>query len=673
MVSTADNRERISTLMASADEDARLEGLRLLGQADPGACLDLVFQGLADASWRVRKEATELFLRFPDRSGRINEVIALLHAEENAGLRNAAVDILVRMGREAVPLLLDQAGCPDHDVRKFIVDILGEIADPRAIPTLLEALDDEDGNVRAAAAENLGKLRSGEAVPRLLDAMRHPDVLLRFTILDALGKIGAPIPLSRLLPFRNDPLLRKALIDCLGLVGDATAVSELLAGLVDPMRNVRETSLLSLVALADRYPVEVRESLAGYNLAGTVEELLVNLDEHQPTSRRQAAVRVLGWLADSRALTPLLQLLGDEVLQRSVLSALVNMALRRPQPVIAAWNTVPVLQRAYLAYVFSEAECADALPLLRDALGSEDARLAQMAVHALGRLGGITELGAMAACLRHADADVRDAAAHSLSNLGRRFPAEILAALEPLLEDNDPSHRSAAIGVIGRLEDPVVVQRLAMALKDPAAEVRRAAIGAFSGAAVNDHLLALQLALTDEDVDVRRSAAEKLGNSSNPEAIEGLRLALRDEDLWVRVAAVRSLGRLGGVAEAETIGLLLDDPVGLVTIAVLETLTELLGEQACPRICTALAHPDEEVASVALRLLSRFEGGAWLPANVEMLVNHPVCDVRAYGVGLLPGLLGEAARPILDRRLEVESDATVRQQIGDALRNLAAH
>lgn len=668
-MSTVNSRDKIATLMASADEEVRLEGIRSI--ADAGNFLDLVFQGFGDASWRVRKEAADLFLRLPSRLELISEIIKLLHAEENAGLRNTAVDILVRLGRDAVPMLLDQARCPDHDVRKFIVDILGEIADRRAMPRLLEALDDEDGNVRAAAAENLGKLRSGEAVPKLLDAMRHQDVLLRFTILDALGKIGVPVPLPRLLPFRNDQLLRKALIDCLGLVGDATAVSELLSGLVDPMRNVRDASLLSLVALADRYPEEVRQLLANQNGSGTVEAVLGYLDESQLPTARQAAVRTLGWLASPQAIPPLLQVLGDEVLQHDVLSALVNIAQRHPQAAIDAWEGVPILQRAYLAYVYSEAGCAAALPLLRAALNSDDARLVQMAAHALGRLGGVAELGDMAGCLRHPDADVRDAAAQSLGVLGRRFPAEMLTVLEPLLSDDDPSHRSAAIGIIGRLDDVVVAQRLAMALKDPAAEVRRSAISALSGSAIDDHLLAIQLALTDEDLEVRRAAAEILGSSGNPEAIHGLRLALRDEDLWVRAAAVRSLGRLGGVDEAETIGLLLDDPVGLVSIAALETLGDLLGERACPLICAALDHPDEEVVNVALRLLTKNGADNWLTANAESLVNHPARSIRAYFIGLLAGLAGERVRSVLERRLPIEADEMIRQQINDTLRDLS--
>jgi HEAT repeat protein len=596
VVTTGNNREKITALLASVEEEDRLEAIRMITGVVAEELLDLVFQGFGDSSWRVRKEATDLYLRLPVSRELVGEIIELLHAEENAGLRNAAVDILVRMGGDAVPMLLDQAGCPDHDVRKFIVDILGEIADPRAIPRLLAALADVDGNVRASAAENLGKLRSAEAVPALLDAMSFPDVLLRFTILDALGKIGVPVPLARLLPFRDEKLLRKALVDALGLVGDADAAVELLSGLTDPMRNVRDASLQALVALAERYPEEIHRFLATQNLPATAESVLAYMEDAQPPALRQAAARVLGWLASPRAVRPLLDRLEEESLQHDALYALVNICLCHPQALLDAWSVVPPLQRAYLAYVFGEANCAAGADLLRSALGSDDARLTQMAAHALGRLGGVADLGALAEGLRHADADVRDAASRALCALGNRFPAEILAALEPSLGDADPARRGAAVSVLGRLADATIAQRLAMALKDPAAEVRRSALKALAGVAAAEHLLAIQLALTDEDVEVRRTAAEILGTCGDPDAVHGLRLALRDEDLWVRASAVRSLGKVGGAAEAETISQLLGDPVGLVSIAVLETLVSLLGGGARPVLERRLAvEPDELV------------------------------------------------------------------------------
>jgi HEAT repeat protein len=121
----------------------------------------------------------------------------------------------------------------------------------------------------------------------------------------------------------------------------------------------------------------------------------------------------------------------------------------------------------------------------------------------------------------------------------------------------------------------------------------------------------------------------------------------------------------------EAVAPLLDDPVGLVSIAVLETLGEVLGEQACPLLLPALAHPDAEVVNVALDLLSRHATAAWLTVNAEALANHPSGIVRGRSALLLAVLAGAGVRPVLERRLAVETETTVRQQLADALAELA--
>ena len=64
-----------------------------------------------------------------------------------------------------------------------------------------------------------------------------------------------------------------------------------LAGLTDPMRNVRDASLLGIVALADRHPEEVRAFLTRRDFSSTAESVLAYLDEQQDNPKRLAAVR----------------------------------------------------------------------------------------------------------------------------------------------------------------------------------------------------------------------------------------------------------------------------------------------------------------------------------------------------------------------------------------------
>jgi len=100
----------------------------------------LLLRALGDADWRVRKTAVEALVGL-----RGNDVLeGLLHslsAHDNAGERNSAIEALIHIGSDSVDALLAAVETHDVDVRKFIVDILGEIKDPRSVPLLISRLD----------------------------------------------------------------------------------------------------------------------------------------------------------------------------------------------------------------------------------------------------------------------------------------------------------------------------------------------------------------------------------------------------------------------------------------------------------------------------------------------------------------------------------------------------
>ena len=667
--------EQISIALNSPDEEVRLQGLRDLAASESIDGLDLIFKAFGDASWRVRKESIALFLTMPVSRELIGEIIELLHAEENAGLRNAAVEILIGMGRDAVPMLLDQSRCPDHDVRKFIIDILGDIAAPESIPTLIRGLEDDDSNVRASAAENLGKLRTAEAVPALLKAMQHPDLLLQFTILEALSKIAAPVPLAELLPYKDEKLLRKALVDCLGKAGDASAINELVVALTDPMRNVREAAILALVEISSRHPEQVRRQLAECEKGPAAVAAIGYLDDEFNDSLKRASVRGLGWLAAEDAVEPLLQLLEYESLQQEAMAALVDIGNAAPRTLLASWSAVRGNSRACLAYAFGESECAESLPLLQEGLRDVDPQIVRMSAYALGKIGAVQMLPDLVECLQNDSSEVQEAASQALISLGHQFPDEAFAALQPLLAHNEPRQRMFAVMVLRELDNPAVLDTLSMAIKDSAAEVRRAAVRVFERYDVGEHISTLLLSLTDEDAEVRRTVVEILGNCNDEDALDGLQLALQDEDIWVRSSAVRGLGRIAGdqIASGRSRALVeqaLTDPVGLVSIAALETLADLAGADASLQMIAALDHSDEEVVTAAMNLLTHFGAEDWIQDHAERLINHPFWAVRAQVARSAVEVLGAGVRPLLEERLGVETEEVVRQQLADLLAEL---
>lgn len=660
---------QIEQLLKSENEDDRLLGLKQLAQQGVEKHLEYVYQALGDQSWRVRKEAAEVFFKVPHAAALTSEIIELLHSQDNAGLRNAAVEILVKFGRQAIPELLEELNCNDHDVRKFIVDVLGSIGDERAVDGLVLALEDEDSNVRAAAAENLGKLKADSAAPALLKAMQSRDLMFRFTALEALAQMRAEIDSEQLLPFQNERLLRKALFDCLGLIGNAASIPVLTVALLDQMRDVAEAAALALYRLARRNIKGVSpalQALAGGQVVPQLEALL----ESRTEEVRRAGVFLLGEIGDAAAVGCLLPLLEDQQLAQLAAEALVAIGRKSPEVLIRQWPEAPIRQRTGLAYLYGEAGCVGAHAVLHVGLRSQDASLRHAAAQSLGRLGDASALAPLVECLNDESEEVRASIVGALSRLGETCPEATRQAVTPLLEAESPENRSCAVSVLGRLQGPEIERMLAFAIKDESPEVRRSAVRAMQGRNGEEQIQTLLLALTDEDVDVRRMATEILGQLRDESLIEALQLALRDDDLWVRSTAVRSLGLIATPEALRLIETALSDPVGLVVIAALETLAEASPMPPQQQLLAALEHADEEVVNAALKLLSGLGIDVWVADSAEPLLNHRNWEVRLSTARSLAACQGVACMGLLEARLLIEGEDLVRLELQDLLMTL---
>lgn len=661
--------DRIEIMLTATDEETRLQGLRELTQVGARQYMASIYRALGDESWRVRKEAVAVFLGITGVGSLAGEVVDLLHTEDNAGLRNAAVEILVGLGRQASAALVEELSCSDHDVRKFVLDILGEIGDDSCVPAMIGALADPDNNVRAAAAENLGKLRAAEATPALLDALAIPDLLLRFATLEALGQIEVPLPVERLLPLAEERLLRKALFDCLGRLGDADAIPTLVNGLGDTMRNVRSAAAQALHAVANRHAEEVAAALSRQAGSPLLDKLAELLESHDIAVCR-AAIGLLGWSKDVRYLSRMLQLFDDEVLRDAAAAALIGYGDAATEVLLSLWREGDDRRKSYLAYVFAALDCRDALPLLHEALTTANPELQVMLLHALGRLGGEGELHHMAVLLTAESDEVRGGATDALTQIGTRNPRAAVAVLTPLFSSEDAELRMRIVQILGRLAEGEVESLMLMALKDESAPVRRSAVQAVGRNWSERRLQSLLLVLTDEDQEVRRLAVEALGTSTDSQVLRPLTLALQDEDIWVRAAAVRALGHLPQAEALLAVEGALGDSVGLVVIATLETLVAMDQSRAQVALVAALDNSDEEVVSAALQLLAQYGDSVWIEQQVERLLNHRHWEVRVTFARILAAEFGLKSIPPLEARLLVEGEDLVRQQIKDLLLDL---
>jgi len=655
-----DIEQLLKKKLESNREEERVQAVRELAGFGSDVAIALLYQAMGDSSWRVRKEAADAFLSFP-RSGELaGDIVELLHSQDNAGLRNTAVNILIHLGVQSLPVLLDEVNCIDHDVRKFVLDILGDIGDSSSSTAMIVAMSDTDRNVQAAAAENLGKIGAADAVPALLDAMVDADLLMQFTILESLGKIGKPIPIEKILPYNDNPLLRKALFECIGRANVEEGIPLLVQGLSDKMGNVSEAAVLSLAALCFNQRKSVADTLLANSEAA---QALVGLTHSSNIAVVRAAIKLLPFTGDASSADRLLAIIENEEVRQESASALVLMGRSAVYSMFSQWATANDRTRLYLSYLAGETGCVEAVPMLLSELSSDDVSLRMSCAQALGRLNEIAAVPFLVDMLQSSVPELRGTAQDALAALIHAYPEKIIEVLSPLVEDDDSAIRAAVISVLGRIDYKKIAHLVTLALKDESASVRRAAISALGSNPAKEHLDVLMLALTDEDAEVRRGGAEAIGMIKNPQAVDALALALFDEDIWVRASVIRSLGKIRVKRSVLLIKEALGDPIGLVCIAALEALAEIDPEEAFPLLVASLYHEDEEVVIAALQQLVGSGRRDWLASMSDVLINHQHWEVRLNYARALESLGEHGFRKALEDRLVVEGEEMVRQQL----------
>ncbi|MRR33385.1 HEAT repeat domain-containing protein [bacterium] len=667
---SADDPNSSTQGLSSRDEETRRSAVAALAARPLSETRDLLMRAMGDESWRVRKEAVEIFLASPVAGQYAEQLFELLRSPDNAGLRNSSVEALVRLGKASIPVLSAHADDKDCDVRKFVVDILGGIGDVSSLPLLIAALDDADPNVRAAAAENLGLIGHVRAVQPLLEALARPDLALRHTILEALGRTGGPVPAPIVIPFLKEGLLKKAVYRCLGSAGGAEAVPALVAGLAEPAKGVREAVVMAVMDIRDRNPqeraaAEIDALLKGVQGTSVVDGLLTLRDT--PDIRMQRAlITILGTIGDARAVSSILRACVNESLLPDCLHALRNLGADTESILEEEFSSADEGEKATILRICGEMGERGALPLARKGMDDPAPQVREAAVRAVGRMGLVDLVHEVAALLEDFDQDVRTASLETLALLSGSAAPLVAEIAVSLAVGTDPDKRRNAAFLCGVLRDE---ERLALLMKDEDDLVRRTAVQGMAALASNDAVQHLTLSLTDENPEVRIAAATALGATGREDALEPLALVTRDEDPWVRCAALRSLGRIGGPRALEAIEATLEGAFGLVCLAALEALGRIGGEKSLELTRRAASSGDDEVVKAAISILAD-HGDPWLDDHLEDLLRHPHWDVRNTAVRFLAVRQGREAIPVLRRALEREGDALVKGRIVEILERL---
>lgn len=654
--------------LLDANPDVRRDALlRAAGISDRSG-MGVLLRGLYDPEWRVRKTAVEILSQRPEKEV-IEGLAAILESEENAGARNSSVEALVRIGPAAVPSLLDRLPQSEGDVRKFIVDILGEIGDRRAAEGLVSLLKDSDENVRSSAIEALGRLGDTTVVPALIEILGSGNVWLAYSAVEALGRLGDPRAALPLIAALGERVLREAAFRALGRLGDVRAVPPLAAGLWDGNASIRAAALKSLSGLADRVDLEKEISSLSAEVRGRAGEALIRILV-EDSEARQPALRMLLVLREPRAVDSLVSLLSDASVEDDLVSALAAFGPAAVPPLLRSLTNDNEQVRRAAARALGAGGDRAAVPPLMECVKDGNGHVRQQAARALGRIGDVSTVPGIMPLLGDPFPDVQDAAVEALSAL---LSPEDVAVLDPELSSPSPSRRRNAVAILGQVGGPGAGPRIVFALKDEKRGVRRAAVESLallSGEDFPDKISSLLRALTDEDGEVRLLAARAIGRGVEKDedrrlAEAGLQNLLTDEDIWVRAAAARSLGWVGTPEALDALAGLFqrggtEEPVIMAAI-------EAFGERADARlpslVIPLLSTPDPEVRKAALSALSPFP---WEEVGeaVYAALADPSWSVRRTAVGLVAGsgLPGAEVRRRLAPIAQGDPDDLVREE-----------
>lgn len=691
-----EDRERESVLrdLESEDEEVRRLAVERSFGLRPAEVVPRLVERLGDASWRVRKAAVERLGAWPDGDAIAQALIRALADGENPGRRNAAVDALVQSGSAAVPRLIEAISTEDVDVRKFVVDVMAGIGDPRAIPVLVDHLEDVDQNVRAACADALGAIGGADAVSALI-AMVTADGqedLVRYSGLCALAGLQVAVPTRDLAGALESPVLRPAALEVLGGAGeDREAPAVLLKALGDPGRASREAAMRALLSLLAWMEPDACDELAGrirevgHGAPQIVTHAIERLSEAD-LATRLVLVQFLGLLRAPEAPVPLLLAGGDEALAQVALSALEMMGETAEGAIADVWQDLEALARRDACAFFGRTTGARSAECLVMAVDDADPTVRTTAAASIGERGlreGLEPLiQRLTASSEERDADGDDERAALVGALvalagpgGAADPDRTMFLLDAALHGAPEPVRVAIACVLGDLARPQDREMVSLLLKDPSPRVRRAAVAAIVRLEPEAAAEPLHLAIADESADVRIAVATALGERANAEVFPDLRRLAEDSDARVRAAAVRAVGlRFGEESDsalAREVRVLLDaarDDEALVALAVVEA-ARVVGGSATERVLDLLSHAEPDVVCEVVRCMGEHASLSDLD-RVIPLSAHPDWSVRAEAIQVLFERGVSRALPTILRRLDLEQDEFVRSVILRALERL---
>lgn len=659
-------------------EERRRATASLLRAEGPEAGAQLM-RALGDRDWRVRKEAVRVAVVVAEPWGLLPELVDGLVQNDNVGLRNAALEVLERLGSRSASALLVALPRVPVGARKFLVAALG-FAGGAGVDRLAELSTDPDENTAQAALEALARIGGPRAEAALRSHLGSADPVQRLAALEGLERLEASVGLSELRPLLEDRLVRRLALRTLGFCQEPGAVAALLDALRDGSSTTASEVAVALGRLLSGGGPVAREAKAqAATLGAEARDSLREVCDSGNAPAKRAAAWVLLVARDHGVLGTAAELAADDRLPPAALDAIRDWGRGAVAPLVEAQVGLPSRARATALEMAAELADEDTPTgtlealrrALRNGLDSNEPQIAMASASAMSRWALAEDAATLVRVAQESDSDIAVRAGRALEALAGRAPSAVEQALGGLALDG-PSG-AGLLPAVAALGGSAATDRLYAALNADDPRARRAAVIALPrlGGALAVELAGF--ALADEDVDVQVAAVRVLAQlnevSDEPTGLDQLRLALSATFEPVVAAAARALGTVGDRGSATRLRELVSEGRPGVAVAAMEALRLLDDAALDDLLVEALGAADEELVKEALRAIARREGPR-RAARVALALEHAAWDVRQLAATLLGEIGNDEAAEALRRRAEREGDRLVAAAIERSLRRI---
>jgi HEAT repeat protein len=221
----------IETPPGGSPEIAELAGLGIKELATDDLIVHYIGL-LKKQGMRGRRETETILVALEERS--VRPLLQLLAEEQDLLVRKAVVEIVSRIGRIAVPAILENLADPRWYMVRNMVTILGSLGMPDLAPHIAAALSHPDLRVKKEAIKALSKTPHPSAVNSLCDLCFFPEETVALTATAALASKKEPEAVvalfrrvaTRKILYPNYRLAHEA-IDSLRSIGTDDAVTAL--------------------------------------------------------------------------------------------------------------------------------------------------------------------------------------------------------------------------------------------------------------------------------------------------------------------------------------------------------------------------------------------------------------------------------------------------------------